>query len=192
MRVIFSTVGQIALLVVLASAVALAANAKRGKNSIDLDRKYFGVESPAPEPNQPRPTTDPNSTTSTGEEHKFPFRVMDIQGIKEAVGDARLQTGEIVIVDARADEPFQAGRVPGSIQFDYYRAEYYLDTVLPRIMAAQQVIVYCNGGACEDSILTCNHFVSLGIPEGHLCLFKDGWEAWKKSGLPIETGPAKE
>lgn len=186
MRVILSTAGQIVLLAALASAVALAVNPWRGKNAIRLDTVYFPpggriVESPS----------DPNAAPSASGAAQIPFTVIDLEGVKHAVGDTRLLTGEIVIVDARSDEPYQSGRIPGAIQFDYYRAEYYAE-VIPRVMAAQQVIVYCNGGTCEDSLLTCQHFVSLGVPSNHLCLFKDGWEAWKKAGLPIETGHGEE
>lgn len=186
MRVILSTIGQIILLVTIASAASLAVNPWRGKNAIRLGTVYFPggrvIDEPPPDPNGA--PTDPN-------EQRFLFTVIDLEGVKHAVADTRLLTGEIVIVDARSDEPYQAGRIPGAIQFDYYRAEYYAE-VIPRAMAAEQVIVYCNGGACEDSLLTCQHFVSLGIPANHLCLFKDGWEAWKKAGLPIETGHGEE
>jgi rhodanese-related sulfurtransferase len=186
MRVILGTAGQIILLVALASAVALAVNPRRGKNTIDLDNVYFPPGGVIAEP-----PSDANTSPGDPNAQPFPFTVIDLEGVKHAVADARLLTGEIVIVDARSDEPYQAGRIPGAIQFDYYRAEYYAEAI-PRAMAAEQVIIYCNGGSCEDSLLTCQHFVSLGIPANHLCLFKDGWEAWKTAGLPIETGHGEE
>jgi rhodanese-related sulfurtransferase len=134
-------------------------------------------------------TTDALPTTNQAEEpaaHPFPE-----VSLKEAVSifeHEHTADGLYVFVDARADEPYEAGHIPGAVQCDYYRIDYYFPDLLTKAAGAEKLVVYCNGGDCEDSLYVCGELLKADIPKAHILLFKGGWQEWKKANLPIATG----
>ena len=102
--------------------------------------------------------------------------------------DPRHDQGLVAFIDARDDAHYQAGHIPGAWQFDHYRAEAYLPAVLPVCMNAQQVVVYCNGGTCEDSEFAAVLLRDAGVPRTSLFVYVGGITEWKSNGLPVETG----
>lgn len=132
-------------------------------------------------PAEIQPTlSDPNNA--------MPFQVVDMEDVRKIYLDDRTAYGMNVFVDARPDAPFEAGHIPGAVQCDYYRLDFYIDSVLARVAGAEKVIVYCNGGDCEDSLHVCGELLNYEVPWHSIYLFKGGWEAWKETDLPIETG----
>jgi rhodanese-related sulfurtransferase len=102
--------------------------------------------------------------------------------------DSRLSQGLIIFIDARDDEHFQGGHIPEAYQLDYYRPTAYLGTVLPLCQTAEQIVVYCNGGDCEDSKHTAIFLRNAGIPASKLFVYAGGIMEWTTNGLPVETG----
>ncbi|MEY2408623.1 MAG: hypothetical protein QOF48_1293 [Verrucomicrobiota bacterium] len=102
--------------------------------------------------------------------------------------DPRFQQGLIVFLDARDESHYQAGHIPGAWQFDHYRADAFLPTVLPLCMTAQQVVIYCTGGSCEDSEYAAVTLRDAGVPPSLLFVYIGGITEWKLQGHPIETG----
>jgi len=96
--------------------------------------------------------------------------------------------GEIVFVDARSDDNYQSGHIPGAWQLDYYHPEHYLTNVLEVCQKAQKVVVYCTGGECEDSELTAVMLRDAGVPAAKLGVYAGGITDWKEKNLPVETG----
>ncbi len=186
MRAVTSTIGQALVLVVVGLVVGLGANAVQGKNHIDLSRAYFKLPPPPPPPpTQPADPTPPEVTQPK-------FREMTLGEVIKVFDDEKTAYGLNVFVDARSDMPYCEGHIPQALQCDYYRLDYYLPSVLPRLAGAEKVIVYCNGGECEDSLHVCGELANSAVPWGNIYLFRGGWEEWKKSGQPIETGPKQE
>jgi 3-mercaptopyruvate sulfurtransferase SseA len=91
-------------------------------------------------------------------------------------------------VDARDDEHFAEGRIPGAIQCFPYEVQRCLDKVMAAAAGAEKVVVYCGGGDCEDSIFMCRELIDAGVPEEAVYLFEGGWKEWSASSLPMETG----
>ena len=106
--------------------------------------------------------------------------------------DPRYAQGLIVFVDARDDEQYQRGHIPGAYQLDYYHPASYLGVVLPVCQTAEQILVYCNGGDCEDSKHTAIFLRDAGVPASKLFVYLGGISEWATNGLPVETGPRKE
>jgi len=102
--------------------------------------------------------------------------------------DPRYEQGLVVFVDARDDSHYQAGHIPGAWQFDHYRAENFLAAVLPVCLSAQTVVIYCTGGACEDSEFAAVMLRDAGVPRENLFVYVGGVTEWMTNGLPIETG----
>lgn len=105
----------------------------------------------------------------------------------ELLNDPRRLQNLVVFIDARHDEEYKAGHIPGAYQFDYYYRDRFLGTVVPVIRPAELVIVYCNGGDCTDS-----HYAALElsnfIPRAKLMVYAGGITEWKAMGHEIETG----
>lgn len=108
--------------------------------------------------------------------------------VVELFRDNRYQQGLIVFVDARDDHHYQEGHVPGAWQFNHYRAEQYLPSVLPVSLTAQKVVVYCTGGNCEDSEFAAIMLREAGVPRENIFVYAGGINEWTANALPTETG----
>ncbi len=105
--------------------------------------------------------------------------------------DPRYEQELVVFIDARDDQHYQEGHIPGAYQFNHYRAENYLATVLPVCQTAEQIVVYCTGGDCEDSEFAALFLRDVGIPQEKLFVYGAGMSEWNTSGLPVEMGARK-
>lgn len=102
--------------------------------------------------------------------------------------DPRYEQELVVFVDARNDRDYARGHVPGAYQLDHYHPEKYLASVLPVCQTADQIVVYCNGGGCEDSELAALTLSQAGIPKTNLFIYAGGLREWATNGLPVELG----
>jgi rhodanese-related sulfurtransferase len=117
------------------------------------------------------------------------LQVVDCNHALELYRDPRCQQGLIVFIDARNDEHYQQGHIPGAYQFDHYHFDNYLPAVLPVCQTAQEIVVYCNGGDCTDSEFAAVMLRdSAKVPNEKLLVFTGGITAWKDRRLPVETG----
>jgi rhodanese-related sulfurtransferase len=95
---------------------------------------------------------------------------------------------QIVFIDARKEEDYQAGHVPGAYQFDRFQLAKYMPAVYPICQQAQQVVVYCHGGDCEDSIFAAVLLRDAGMAKEKLFVYGGGWTEWETNGVPVELG----
>ncbi len=140
---------------------------------------------------KPAQSRKPNQAKETNKlDH--PFQEASFDQVLAAYNDPDRASGLIVIVDARADEPYEEGHIPGAVQIDHYQLERYLDDAMQFIGPADKVFVYCNGGACEDSIFVCQDLFEAGIDLDRIFLYAGGWAQWSTTDdAPIETGPRR-
>lgn len=103
--------------------------------------------------------------------------------------DPAYQSGTIIFLDARDDADYEAGHIPGAYQLFHYRPEKYLPVVLPISQVAQKIIVYCNGGDCEDSEFAAIMLRDAGVPPDKLRVYLGGFTEWQTNNLPVEIGP---
>jgi rhodanese-related sulfurtransferase len=109
----------------------------------------------------------------------------EVQSVFE---DPQTAQGLNIFVDARDDEHFAEGHIPGALQCFPYEAKRCLDRVKAAADGADKVIVYCEGGDCEDSIFMCRELTEAGVPTEAVFLFEGGWKEWSARGLPTEGG----
>ncbi len=102
--------------------------------------------------------------------------------------DPRFEQGLIVFVDARDDEHYAAGHIPRAWQLNHYRPEGYMPVILPACLAAMKVVVYCNGGECEDSEFAAVMLRESGVPAENLVVYAGGITDWTAQGRPVESG----
>lgn len=115
----------------------------------------------------------------------------DLARTLELFRDPRFGQGKIVFVDARNDELYQAGHIPGAYQLDYYRAANYLGQVLPACLTAERVLVYCIGRECEDSEFAAILLRQAGVANEKLLVYPEGFTEWSARQLPVATGPQR-
>lgn len=98
--------------------------------------------------------------------------------------EQRVNEGTAIVVDARDPNEYEIGHIPGSLNLpakDFMQAFTEVGEALPRDFA---MIVYCQGGACDQSHEVLEQLEVYGFQE--LLLYQDGWEDWKSRGLPTE------
>jgi rhodanese-related sulfurtransferase len=119
------------------------------------------------------------------------LQLVDSNQVVQLFRDPRYEQELVVFIDARDDRHYQEGHIPGAYQFDHYRAENYLATVLPACQSAERIVVYCTGGDCEDSEFTALTLRDVGIPKERLFVYGGGMAEWATNGLPVEVGERK-
>jgi len=181
--------------------VALLANQLSPKG-LSLSRDYFPGASrpptplplasvPAPQANgQTNPPPAPTNTT-IARLQAHGIQVADSNLVIQSFHDPLHAQELIIFVDARDDRHYQEGHVPGAFLFDHYRPAEYLPAVLPACLTAEKVILYCNGGNCEDSEFAAVTLKDAGVPAARLWVYPGGFSEWLTNGLPVETGPRK-
>jgi len=107
--------------------------------------------------------------------------------VEAMIRDVRYSQGHLLILDARNDQHYRAAHIPGALQFDHYRAEAHLATVIPACLAAEKIVVYCTGGDCEDSEFAALMLREAGIPNERLFIYEGGIADWTAARLPVEA-----
>jgi rhodanese-related sulfurtransferase len=178
----------------LGAVVAFLANAISPRG-LELTRDYFPNDRQSPTTvlqltNSPGPA---GPITNAVERIAARFRLEGLQladsnQVKSLFHDSRYAQGLVVFVDARNDEHYVAGHIPGAYQLDHFRIQDYVATALPVCQAADQIIVYCNGGDCDDSENTAIFLRDAGIPKDKLYVYAGGIAEWTTNRMPVEIG----
>jgi rhodanese-related sulfurtransferase/predicted transcriptional regulator len=85
---------------------------------------------------------------------------------------ARLRTGDVVLVDVRPAEEFEAGHIEGARSIPL--AE--LESRLAELPADQEVVAYCRGPLCAYAHDAVRRLQAAGRPARRL---EDGWPEWR-------------
>jgi rhodanese-related sulfurtransferase len=179
-----------AVVAICGALIGLGANAVSPRG-LKLGRNYFPP--PAPETQQSSmPSQSVPNTGSTNAAALQPaphgFSLVESNYVAEAFDSPERALNLLIFVDARDAAHYQRGHIPGAYLLDYYRPEAHLPTVLPAAFVADRIIVYCNGGDCEDSQLAASLLRDSGVPREKLHLYTGGFMEWSTNGLPVEIG----
>jgi rhodanese-related sulfurtransferase len=102
--------------------------------------------------------------------------------------DTRFKQNAVVFIDARDESHYHDGHIPGAYEFDPYHPDKYFAAILPICQAAEQIVVYCNGGDCDDSQTAAILLRNVGIANQKLFIYGGGIAEWTNNSLPVETG----
>ncbi len=119
---------------------------------------------------------------------KHPYQEIDFEGVMAVLKDPNTASGLNVIVDARKDDTFEEGHIPGAILCNPHEIDLYMDTLRPAVSGADKVIVYCGGGDCEDSVAMCRELLEMNVPFEALQLYAGGWKDWTSRRGPADSG----
>lgn len=184
---------------VVGTAFALLANFVSPR-SLGLATNYFPASPPgshaAPidiqsvennSPTNAAPIT-PTESPATAQLKANGLQLIAGEQAEKLFHDPRYQQELIVFIDARDDQNYQAGHIPGACQFDHYHPETYLAAALTACEAAEQIVVYCHGGDCEDSEFAAIALRDAGIANQKLFVYAGGITDWITRQLPVEIG----
>ncbi|RMH03267.1 MAG: rhodanese-like domain-containing protein [Planctomycetota bacterium] len=98
----------------------------------------------------------------------------------------------IYFLDARRAESYAAGHIPGAFLADPWNKdnEDVIDEDFARRLREQAflIVVYCNGGECEDSLnVAMKLWLTWQIPVELISVYEGGIGEWKGAGLPVTT-----
>lgn len=163
---------------------AFVANALSPRG-LTLTRDYF-----------PSPTLPGAEVAAHAAQTKSPLARLQQKGLQAATHDEvvqwyrdrRYEEGSIVFVDARNEQRYASGHIPGAHLFNHYRADDHLAALLPVCFLAEKVVLYCTGGDCEDSEFAATLLLNAGVPREKVFVYPGGVTGWTAAGLPLETG----
>ncbi|HVR42593.1 MAG TPA: rhodanese-like domain-containing protein [Thermoanaerobaculia bacterium] len=95
-------------------------------------------------------------------------------------------------IDARRTQVYEQGHIAGALSMPVWESD-----VDERVVGFYEeghpgeapIVVYCSGGACEDSHMLAQKLWGLGY--NNVLVYKDGWPDWQAHGMPVERGPAR-
>ena len=194
MKTAKNTALEFALIGVVGVVIALIGNTVRARGAIDLSKNYFFIPpvevdtAPATqgEASDAAKANDPETTAP--EQPKHSYKEVDFDAAQTILEDPNTAGGLNVFIDARGDDDYEEGHIPGALQCIPYEIDVYIDAITDNVLGAEKVIVYCGGGECEDSIYMCRELVEMGVPQEAIHLFPGGWSEWVERGGEIETG----
>ncbi len=94
---------------------------------------------------------------------------------------------EVVFVDARDDEDYGQGHIPGAMMFSAEGFEEKISSFQELIPADTLLVTYCSGAECDSSKEVASLLRDAGYTR--VKLFFGGWEKWAAAGYPAEQGP---
>lgn len=160
---------------------------------LKLERNYFPKAAPFATglaTNQPAATgITPTPTNAVlARLHAQGLHPLDHEIVAALFHESERNPATVIFVDVRNDALYLAGHIPGAHQLDYYRPEAYLPDVLGACATAQKIVVYCNGGDCEDSELAAHLLMQAGVPRENVFVYLGGFTEWSANGLPLQMG----
>ncbi len=185
------TITQATLFLIAAAALGLAGNAIH-PDGLELGRDYFPVDRLDEAAGQ-------SDGAENGDEVPDPrrdFQMMDRatahdwwQASWDTEAGAWNAANGIFFLDARRPDSYATGHIPGAFLADPYGDEKIISEELAAKLREEAfaVIIYCNGGDCEDS-LTVAFQLKYGhqVPEELIHVYEGGWTDWRGAGLPEE------
>ncbi len=95
---------------------------------------------------------------------------------------ARLEAGDVVVIDVRPAVEYAAGHLPGAISVPPDE----LEQRLAELPADGEVVAYCRGPYCVYADDAVRRLVAEGRPARRL---QDGFPEWRRAGAPVAGGP---
>jgi rhodanese-related sulfurtransferase/DNA-binding transcriptional ArsR family regulator len=103
-----------------------------------------------------------------------------IEQVSAAELEARLERGDVVLLDVRPEPEFRAGHIAGAVSAPLSA----LAVIAPKLSRRREVIAYCRGPYCVYANDAVRLLRERGLKARRLDV---GFPEWRRAGLPIET-----
>jgi len=92
--------------------------------------------------------------------------------------------GNVLFVDARSQDNYADGHIPGAVSFPVGQFDEQIESFLNQNSPDTFIVTYCSGRTCEDSHNLARMLSDVGFT--HISIFIDGFPGWEAQGFPIE------
>lgn len=96
---------------------------------------------------------------------------------------SRVRAGDVVVLDVRPTEEYEAGHVPGAISLPLEHLEARLEEFDPQV----EIVAYCRGPLC---LLAPQAVATLREHGRQARCLEDGMPEWRRANLPVAVGSA--
>lgn len=107
-----------------------------------------------------------------------------LEGVDQEELLGRVARGEVLVIDVRPAEEYQAGHIPGARSVPLAELQERLGELPKR----SPIVAYCRGPYCVLAIEAVSRLRALGFRADRL---EAGVPDWSARGLPLETGPTQ-
>ena len=97
----------------------------------------------------------------------------------------RIEEGLGLVIDAREEKEFKLGHLPGALNLPAITFGETFEEIGGSLPLDLPLIVYCQGGACDESDTVLRHLKTLEFE--NLSQYIGGWLDWKEKEYPTET-----
>lgn len=94
--------------------------------------------------------------------------------------DLQNNSAEIIVIDARTQEAYSRGHVPGAINLPWRKIDLSSTATMPR---NKVLVTYCDGIHCNASTKAAMRLAALGFRVKEMV---DGLQGWKREGYPVQ------
>lgn len=112
--------------------------------------------------------------------------VAAVQEIDQGTLKLILAADPHLLVDARSDESYRSGHLPGAVSLPLAEFEDRYPLVSHLFRPDLTVIVYCSASSCRDADLLAQFLQEQKI--GNLLVYRGGFAEWDETGNTVETG----
>ncbi|UCH84386.1 MAG: rhodanese-like domain-containing protein [Candidatus Latescibacterota bacterium] len=158
-------------------SVSLVPSASRGLATRDAQSQPVAEKEVANQPDPPATVADamPGGPTSA----ELSSGELDMNRVRSL-----LETGDIVLVDARSGAEYEAGHITGAVNIPYDELLDYYDQLKSTIPADAVVVCYCESVTCDQSENLAKELAFMGYT--NVLVYKGGWQEWETAGYPVE------
>ena len=119
------------------------------------------------------------ASKSPGIESRYPDPV-DLQDVRELAREGA------VVIDARPEDLFAAGRLPGARSLPLEEVKGRIGGFRRDFPLTTTLVIYCSGYGCPDSFDLAMRLLREGYRD--VRVFEGGFAEWRDAGLPVAKG----
>ncbi len=94
-----------------------------------------------------------------------------------------------LFVDARKPAEYAEGHIPGAINISHFQSEELVPQFKEDLLSLPVIIVYCNGGECEESMeLAADLSGYYDVEADRIRIYRGGFKEWSERSLPMAVG----
>ena len=91
-----------------------------------------------------------------------------------------------ILIDAREPAFYEDGHIPGAISWPFNEFMEYLEKYKDRLSDDKPLVVYCEGGNCDQSNSLAEDLKVTGYRE--IYIYQGGFSEWQAMGMPVARG----
>ena len=104
-----------------------------------------------------------------------------VELVQAAAAASTIESAEVVVLDVRTPEEFEAGHIDGAVNIDFYAADFQAQ--LEQLDRDASYVMYCRSGNRSATTAT----IMRGLDFTEVDEIDGGILSWVEAGLPVAT-----